>query len=126
MKRDMNLVREILIRLEPLDAHAHKAVRLVVGITPLDIPNYSTDEVIYHLLIMTQGGLINSGGINIAKNTMDQYFGLSWDGHEFLDEVRDPKKWAKLQTMAEKAGGMGLNALLELGKAYVRTHGIPL
>ena len=41
MKRDLNLVREILMRLEPLSATPDQPVPLDVGKEPLDIPGYT-------------------------------------------------------------------------------------
>src|SRR5262249_38448545 len=59
MRRDMNLVREILIRLEPLKVHAGKPQDVGIGKPPLDIDGYSQEQIAYHLRLMSQGDLIN-------------------------------------------------------------------
>ena len=44
MKRDLNLVREILLRLEPLSATPDQPAPLDVGKEPLDIPTTRTSR----------------------------------------------------------------------------------
>jgi len=58
MKRDLNLVREILLRLEPLSATTDHVEPLNIGQPPLDIPGYTDEEIAYHIRIMADGGLI--------------------------------------------------------------------
>jgi len=55
MKRDLDLVREILLKLEPLPAHFGNPIPLTVGQQPLVFKDRSTDEIAYHIRIMTQG-----------------------------------------------------------------------
>jgi Hypothetical protein (DUF2513) len=62
MKRDLSLVREILLRLEPLSANPDQSVALNIGKPPLDIPNYTDEQIVYHIRIMEDGGLISYYG----------------------------------------------------------------
>lgn len=123
MKRDLNLVRDILLRLEPLPAHFDNKVTLKVGEGPLDIPNFTPDEIAYHIRIMAQGDLISHGGIR--DDGTFHYGGLRWMGHEFVDDVRNPEAWDDTMKKMEKYGGAGLSVAWELAKAYLRTHGLP-
>ena len=120
MKRDLNLVREILLKLEPLPAHFDEPVTLTVGQGPLAIDGRSPDEIGYHLRVMAQGDLIRRGEIN--KGTMSfPYYGLTWEGHEILDDVRDPEIWRKTKERAKAVGSVGLGFLWEIAKLEVRT-----
>jgi hypothetical protein len=77
MKRDMDLVRSILLAIEKADTPLNE----------LDIPGYDDDDVIvYHVGIMTQAGLIQEAEIDFR----DSHTGvvLTWAGHEFLDAAR--------------------------------------
>jgi hypothetical protein len=73
MKRDLSLVREILLRLEPLSATPDQPAPLNVGKPPLDIPDYTDEEIVYHLRIMEDGGLI-------SYNLGIQAPGVGYDG----------------------------------------------
>jgi hypothetical protein len=127
MKRDMNLVREILLRLEPLPADGDNPVALTVGEPPLDIPGYTKEQITYHIRLMAQGDLITHGGLSGDGFTrISRFMGLRWRGHEFLDDVRDPKTWEDTNDKLKKIGGGSLEIAWELAKAYLRTHGLPL
>jgi hypothetical protein len=132
MKRDLNLVREILLRLEPLSATPDQAVSVDIGKPPLDIPNYTGEQIVYHLHIMHDGGLISYGHRGILTPGlggppgvpfhMPRFNGLRWQGHEFLDDVRDPKTWEATQKKFSKVGDVSLQVALEIARAYLRTH----
>lgn len=127
MKRDINLVREILLRLEPLDADGDHPIPLTVGEPPLDIPGYTQEQIAYHIRIMAIGDLITYGGFNPTEPLrISRYMGLRWMGHEFLDDVRDPKTWKDTNDKLQKLGGASLEVAWELAKEYLRTHGLPL
>ena len=117
MKRDMDLVREMLLALEELPAHFESPVKLVIGEGPLAIAGRSADEIAYHYRIMTEGGLISTFGIGADGITIEKHTGLRWQGHEFLDDVRDPKAWAAAKDGAKRAGAGSLGFLWEIAKS---------
>ena len=124
MKRDLDLVREILLRLEPLSATPEEPHPLDVGKPPLDIPDYTDQQVVYHIRIMRDGGLIRydaplsgPGGVRIPR-----FGGLRWQGHEFLDDVRDPDTWEATKKKLSKVEGVSLQVAWEIARAYLRTY----
>ncbi|MBG0803820.1 DUF2513 domain-containing protein [Methylocystis sp. H4A] len=125
MKRDMDLVREILLKLEPLPAHFDNPIPLIVGAEPLVFKGRSADEIAYHIRIMTQGDLISMGGID-ANGHIASYYGFRWLGHEFLDDVRDPEIWRKIRARVKGIGGAGLGLMWEIAKAEIKIQlGLP-
>jgi len=84
MKRDMDLVIKILEYLEDREE--------VSVIKKLEIPGYDNTVVAYHLCRMYEGGLIDAESVT-SKTTETRIikvlpFGLTWQGHEFLDAMR--------------------------------------
>jgi hypothetical protein len=45
---------------------------------------------------------------------------LTFQGHEFLDTIREPEVWRRTKEAAGKVGGAGLELLLAVGKAYAK------
>src|ERR1700730_13602870 len=121
MKRDMDLVRGILLKLEPLPAHFGHAIPLTIGEEPLVFEGHSTDEIEYQIRIMTQGELIAAGEID-GVGHIAQYYGFRWLGHEFLDDVRDPETWRKTRERAKGIGGAGLGLLWEIAKEIAKAE----
>ena len=46
--------------------------------------------------------------------------GLTWEGHDFLDTVRDPDVWKRTKEGASKMGGWTFGLLKDLGTAYLK------
>jgi hypothetical protein len=46
---------------------------------------------------------------------------LTWEGHEFLDDIRDPEIWRKTKDRAKSVAGAGLSLLWEIAKAEIKT-----
>jgi len=126
MKRNLNLVREVLLRVEPLPVHVGKGVVLKVGEPPFDVPGFGKEEIAYHIRIMTEGGLLSTAGFQSDGETMPDFRGLTWRGHEFLDDIRNPEAWKYTMARIEKYGGAGMTVAWELAKAYMRIHGLPM
>lgn len=82
MKRDADLVRDILLSVEA-DNDSVKS-------------EAETDEDIinYHLHLMIEGGLLNGQEINEGQWTV---YGLTWEGHELTDLIGDNTRWAAIK-----------------------------
>lgn len=107
MKRDMDLVRGILMEIEkqpytsgPVDIH-------------LDGP--SDEEFFYHVMILNEAGLIEAFKFSTLGRVDWRPVRLTWSGHEFLEASRDDTRWEKAKTvMADKGGGMIFDVLKQL------------
>lgn len=90
MRRDLDLVRDILVLVEradrPVDAIA------------LDVPGHTTSEVAYHVRLLAGAGLVDVLADKRDANGSSVLLvvgGLTWDGCDYLDALRDPGIWAK-------------------------------
>ena len=89
MKRDIDLVRKLLIYLE--EKPNGKIVK------DLELEGFLKGEVQYHLILMDQAGLINCER-SVSSTTSDRVirvypFSLTWQGHEFLEASRSDTLW---------------------------------
>ena len=52
--------------------------------------------------------------------------GLTWQGHEFLDTVRDPEIWRKTKERAGSVASVGVSFIWEIAKAELKAKlGLP-
>lgn len=80
MKRDMDLIRLIL-----LDAE---------GEVPADLSQYSEKQINYHKWLLFNAGFVEGGDdTDWSGNKSAVITGLNWEGHDFLDAARDPGIW---------------------------------
>jgi hypothetical protein len=107
MKRDPDLVRELLLSLEALPkVHGNPA-------TPA---GRTDDEVNHHLALMIDADLIKGCVSETMGRDVPEFLvnGITWEGYEFLDAARDNGRWQKAKTTASGAGGVALSVLKEL------------
>jgi DNA-binding transcriptional ArsR family regulator len=118
MKRDMDLARAILLKIEE-----QPFTGAWVEIT---IDGYSPDEITYHVMLLAEAGLIDADDVSSIANVEWMPKRLTWEGHEFLDAARDNNRWNKAKNTMEKFGGfvfeIGKQVLLELIKSELRSN----
>ena len=107
VKRDMELVRLILLELEK-EPYSQ-------GPIELEIPGRTQDQISYHVMLLHEAGLINATDLSTFAGPDWKPTRLTWQGHEFLDASRDEGRWQKaLNIMKDKAGVIAFDVLKEL------------
>ena len=98
MKRDMDLIRQILFAVEELPA------------TPnwrsLDIEGYAPEEISYHVKLLAQARLIEAQDMTAKGQGLDwRPHSLTWQGHEFLNAARDDSRWQTAKALVITQSG---------------------
>jgi hypothetical protein len=62
MKRDMDLIRELLLKLEALPMRRGGIVTITPDADEVAVEGYSVDQIDYHLSQIRRSGLIDEGG----------------------------------------------------------------
>jgi hypothetical protein len=87
MQRNPDLIRAILLAVEASPT------------SPATIPGYSDEAVSYHVELLCQAHWLETAG-------------LTWEGHEFLDDFRSDTVWNKTKAFAvEKTGTISVEIL---------------
>ena len=122
LNRNMNLVRDILIAFEG-------------GISKWQIEGrklnerYNLEDGVlgYHLWLLVDAGLLFSPSVNDGHMSSGQYyptafaFALTWEGHEYLDTIRNQNVWKKIESSLLKNGsGLSFEILKQLGVLYTK------
>ena len=109
MKRDMDLVRSILLKIEASEGDPRMRIRLG------SFEGHSAIEVSYHVKLMTQAGLIEAKDRSTFDGFRWEPQQLTWAGHEFLAAARDGNLWERAKRIALKqTGGLSLEVLQEV------------
>lgn len=88
MKRDMDLIRQILLAIE---AQPHQG-----GWLDIEIPGYEAGKITYHIMLLNGAGLIEAIDLSTHGGIDWRAKRLTWDGHEFLDLARNDTVWKKV------------------------------
>ncbi len=118
MKRDMDLIRKVLISLEE---------REDAGAGPLQIDGYDEPLISYHVMLLAEAGLIEATDMSGSNSIEWMPERLTWSGHEFLDLARSDKTWAVAKSRMASIGGFALDVmkalLIEIAKQQAKGLG---
>jgi hypothetical protein len=98
MKRDMELAREILQRVEDCPEPHGKGIDLV-------FPDRTKDEVAYNIKLLKNAGLIEAIDVSGSHGMGFIPQSLTNEGHDFIDAIRNDKVWDKVKDKAKEYGG---------------------
>lgn len=116
MKRDMGLMRLLLLKLEELDEDGQSIYHY--SSDDLQIDGYTWPQVNYHYDLAVKAGLVDMGGSGIMNGIL--FRRLTWAGHDFVDAVRDEDIWNKTKEGALAAGGFSFDLVKDLAKGFIR------
>jgi hypothetical protein len=121
MKRDMNLIRELLLKIEALDIPRSVTTALSPHNPALAVDGFTADDIGHHLRMLVSARFIETPNDKpFAGDGSVIFRQISWEGHDFLDSVRDPKIWGETKKGAEAAGGFTVDLLKDLAKGLVK------
>jgi hypothetical protein len=97
MKRDMDLVREVLLKVEelPFDGRFYD----------VKIEGRSDDEITYHVMLLHEAGFIEAIDLSTLGGLCWKPKRLTYNGHEFLDAARSDTVWQKAKAVTLKSTG---------------------
>lgn len=101
MKRDADLVRDILLSVE--NNHA-------------DIKSKITDQTIinHHLHLMIEGGLLSGLEINEGQWRI---YGLTWEGYELLELIRD--RWTTIKRVLDDTNCYNFEYIQQIARRLI-------
>lgn len=104
MKRDIDLVRSILIYVENAADE--------VDADEMATERWPIETVAYHVRLMAHHGLVDVSrdARDMNGNTIElTVAGITWDGQDYLDSIREPKVWGRIKKAL--AGTVGSTTL---------------
>ncbi|MEE4124028.1 MULTISPECIES: DUF2513 domain-containing protein [Pseudomonas syringae group] len=119
MRRDMDLIRAIVLKLEAW--HKQPSAIFIVQDIENDFPieGFTSEEIIYHYQLIAEKGWVDTAGSTKNYRTIT-FRGLTSDGHDFADSVRDDKVWSMTREGALKAGAFSIDLLSQLAKGFAK------
>lgn len=109
MRRDMDLVRKLLLEAET--------------IPPYEIGSFGVDDVdplvvTAHIELMQEAGLLEA---DFLSGPVAHVQRLTWFGHDSLDSIRDDSTWSKVKSrVAESVGTVSFDVLVALAIAVAK------
>ena len=110
MKRDLDVIREILLQVESLGLNE----RVKYDST------YDSPEEIHNALLLLDARFIVSESQDTFRRRAISIARMTDSGHTFLDSIRDPSILSKVkQELLKVGGGASLNTIQTLANKFV-------
>lgn len=123
--RDMDLVRDLLLQIE--GGRTQFTTRsseesVILGISDEEAPQSPEEarKLAEHLALIEGKRLIEikfraiSGEVWVER--------LTWEGHDFLDTIRDDEVWRRTKAGASKVGGWSLDLIKDIAIASAKQY----
>lgn len=121
MKRDMDLVRKVLVGVEARNDPFSFEELVIAGHEPAEVSG--------HLEMLAEAGYVEVTDLTTMGSKYREFAPkrLTWAGHEFLDSVRSESVWADVKKKVMNEGGaLPLEVIKALAIATLKGHlGLP-
>ncbi|MEQ8405169.1 MAG: DUF2513 domain-containing protein [Oceanicaulis sp.] len=114
MKRDMDLIRYIMLRAEGVPSTD------IVDWVSEDFPKYDFRDVYGHVKLLMEGGFMTEVQQTLGLEDVTPGH-LTWAGHDLLDAIRDDAIWRETKSVANEAGGFTIDLLKQIAVGLLKT-----
>ena len=122
MKLNYDCVRSVLLTVEK-----SKTIDEELNINPLavetifeQLPKYEDNEILYTIEKLKEAGYINAALHFAAGHFIDgTVSSITYSGHEYLDNIREPEVWRKVKTMLKNAGAITLPLISQAAQLLI-------
>lgn len=70
--------------------------------------------------MLAEAGLIEAQDASHMQGRRIIVLRMTWQGHEFLDRIRDPQIWAKTKEGAKRVGSFSLDVLSDIARGIIK------
>ena len=122
MKLNYDCVRSVLLTVEK-----SKTIDEELNINPVTVetifeqlPKYEDNEILYTIEKLKEAGYINAALHFAAGHFIDgTVSSITYSGHEYLDNIREPEVWRKVKTMLKNAGAITLPLISQAAQMLI-------
>lgn len=118
MNLDYDCVRDVLIEIEKKPFNTTLSFKSLCDA----IPHFTPDEIHYCCLKLDEAGFIDLTPVKMAQQTVlgiKSINDLTFDGHEFLSDIKNDSTWNKTKETAKKIGSFSLHAIADIASTIV-------
>jgi hypothetical protein len=122
MKLNYDCVRSVLLTVEK-----SKTIDEELNLNPLTVetifeqlPKYEDNEILYTIEKLKEAGYINAALQFAAGHFIDgAVSSITYSGHEYLDNIREPEVWRKVKAMLKNAGAITLPLISQAAQMFI-------
>lgn len=110
MRLNNDCIRDILLYIERNTTDEMPFINAENLINDLQ-QKYDKGTINYHVRQIDKAGLVDD--VYYSEDEPDTISDLSWEGHNFINNIRDNNVWSKLKESTKHLGSVSLPVLIE-------------
>lgn len=84
---------------------------------------YSDDEVEYATRKLKEAGFVKANGSFSDGRWIEYGIGeMTWEGHQFLDNIRDDKVWKTIKNATSKLTDVSISLMSKIGWSVIKSY----
>lgn len=122
MKLNLECIRSVMLSLERELSFTDDGDCLTKNDVSLELlcellPEYQKEDIFYSLFNLDQAGYLNIS-VHWASDSVYECLVnyMTYDGHEFLNEIRDGKRWNKVKSITTAIRNYSLSAVSSIAE----------
>lgn len=121
MKRDLDLIREIMLVLEDKMEYG-KNFQSTHLIEVMQDKTLSVEKLAYHLGLLVESDFLKAKEYKYLSGEPTDYLinTITSQGQDFIDTIREDTTWNKIKEKASSIGGFTLPLLVDIGTEYLK------
>lgn len=126
MELNKDCVRDVLLSCEELlkmdeDGYMNSLPYEELGQA---LPNYKTEDIIYTVVKLKEAGFLDVKVIKALGNILVdlRIYDITFNGHEFLNDIRDDDNWKKVKDIAKSVGAFSINMIAQIAVGVIQTN----
>lgn len=117
MKLNIDCMRDVLLILE--EAPYRTAVEFTEICAKL-VPDYTHDEICYSILKLDEAGFISAKiERNLNSLNVNEVSDITYEGHQFLANVRTNKVWSTTKDVMSKVGSTSVQTASQIASTVI-------
>ena len=114
MRRDMDLIRQLLFLIEDQGHDMNSWIEDVI------VEGFSEEQVTHHTWLLMDGGFATGIDLSTSDGNSFKPRCLTWQGQEFLAAIRDKEIWDKTLDIAKQGGSGTISAIIDIAKSLAK------
>lgn len=118
MKLDIECVRDVLIYIE--ENLEYNSTLTLSSIYDELAPRYQKNQIDYTCIKLLEGNYMNLITKNVEGKVLPlAVSSLTFDGHQFLEKIRNPKVWNPTKRFAKNLGSISIQTLSQISSDII-------
>lgn len=117
MKLKQDCIRDLMLYLEENLSYDN-----YVNVFALKLKGHSTEDLVYTADKLYEAGYIEAGRQELSGSApLIRVFSITYEGHQFLENIRDSKVWAEVKNKTSKMASVSLPVLQQVALSLIKS-----